>query len=82
MVVAAGVVWPYEFGRSGFLYIYVSCDFDYSITRTIYGIKPLYFVSCYCMYIASMFPYIIFCISLFTVYRVMCESCVLDLCPE
>ena len=51
MVVVAGGVWPYEFDRSGFLYIYVSCDFDYCITRTIYGIKSLYFVSCYCMYL-------------------------------
>ena len=29
-----------------------------------------------CIYIASMFPCIIFGISLVTVYRVMCESCV------
>ena len=79
MVVAAGGVWPYEFGRSGFLYIYVSCDFDSCITRTIYGIKSLYFVSCYCMYLYSFYVSLYY-VLYFTRYslpshvRVMCTS--------
>ena len=38
MVVAAGVVWPYEFGRSGSLYIYVSCDFD-SVSPALFTVS-------------------------------------------
>ena len=80
MVVAAGVVWPYEFGRSGSLYIYVSYDFDACVTRTIYSIKSLYFVSCYCMYVYSFYVSLYYFFFYFTRYslpshvRVMCES--------
>ena len=39
--------------RSGFLYICVSYDFDFCITRTIYGIKSRYIVSYNSMYYIS-----------------------------